>query len=151
MHYSNSRASKDAYNRQRGLKRLEKMIKSGKLSKSSINNRGYNKYLKLTGEVAIEIDYQKFNNDDAWDGLKGYITNTKLNNQQVLDNYKNLWHIEKAFRMSKNRFTNTSNIPQIAKSYRSSYLHIIYCILHLQGIREGTVSSKIETLAQDSC
>jgi len=151
VHYSNSRASKDAYNRQRGLKRLEKMIKSGKLSKSSINNRGYNKYLKLTGEVAIEIDYQKFNNDDAWDGLKGYITNTKLNNQQVLDNYKNLWHIEKAFRMSKNRFTNTSNIPQIAKSYRSSYLHIIYCILHLQGIREGTVSSKIETLAQDSC
>ena len=101
VHYSNSRASKDAYNRQRGLKRLEKMIKSGKLSKSSINNRGYNKYLKLTGEVAIEIDYQKFNNDDAWDGLKGYITNTKLNNQQVLDNYKNLWHIEKAFRMSK--------------------------------------------------
>lgn len=101
VHYSNSRAKKDAYNRKRGLSRLEKRIKSGKLTKSSINNKGYNKYLKLTGEVSIEIDYDKYSNDNTWDGLKGYVTNTKLSNRQVLDNYKNLWHIEKAFRMSK--------------------------------------------------
>lgn len=101
VHYSKSRASKDAYNRKRGLTRLEKRIKSGKLTKSSINNRGYNKYLKLIGDVSIEIDYEKYNQDDTWDGLKGYVTNTKLNDQQVLDNYKNLWHIERAFRMSK--------------------------------------------------
>jgi len=101
VHYSKNRATKDAYNRKRGLTRLEKQIKAGKLTKSSINNKGYNKYLKLTGEVAIEIDYSKYNNDNTWDGLKGYITNTKLSDQEVLDNYKNLWHIEKAFRMSK--------------------------------------------------
>ncbi len=101
VHYSKNRATKDAYNRKRGLIRLEKQIKAGKLTKSNINNRGYNKYLKLTGEVNIEIDYQKYNNDDKWDGLKGYVTNTKISDKQVLDNYKNLWHIEKAFRMSK--------------------------------------------------
>ncbi len=101
VHYSKSRATKDAYNRKRGLLRLEKQIKSGKLTKSSINNRGYNKYLKLTGDVSIEINYEKYNKDDTWDGLKGYVTNTELTDQQVLDNYKNLWHIEKAFRMSK--------------------------------------------------
>lgn len=101
VHYSKSRATKDAYNRKRGLTRLEKQVKAGKLTKSNINNKGYNKYLKLTGDVIIEIDYEKYNKDDSWDGLKGYITNTKLNDQQVLDNYKNLWHIEKAFRMSK--------------------------------------------------
>jgi transposase len=101
VHYAKSRATKDAYNRKRGLTRLEKQVKAGKLTKSSINNKGYNKYLKLTGNVTIEIDYEKYNNDDSWDGLKGYITNTKLSDQQVLDNYKNLWHIEKAFRMSK--------------------------------------------------
>ena len=43
----------------------------------------------------------KYSQDDAWDGLKGYVTNTKLTDQEVLANYKNLWHIEKAFRMSK--------------------------------------------------
>ena len=101
VHYSKNRATKDAYNRKRGLKRLEKKVKAGKLTKSSINNKGYNKYLKLTGEVSIEIDYEKYNSDNKWDGLKGYVTNTKLTDQQVLDNYKNLWHIEKAFRMSK--------------------------------------------------
>lgn len=99
--YSKSRASKDAYNRKRGLNRLEKQVKAGKLTKSSINNRGYNKYLRLTGEVLIEIDYEKYSSDNKWDGLKGYVTNTVLTDQQVLDNYKNLWHIEKAFRMSK--------------------------------------------------
>ncbi len=101
INYSDKRAAKDAYNRQRGLKRLEKRIKSGKLTKSNINNRGYNKYLKLDGEISIEIDYNKFNQDQQWDGLKGYITNTKLNNKEVIENYQNLWHIERAFRMSK--------------------------------------------------
>jgi transposase len=80
---------------------LEKQIKKGNLTKSSINNRGYNKYLKMKGEVKIEIDYEKFNLDKTWDGLKGYITNTTLKPQQIIDNYKNLWHIEKAFRMFK--------------------------------------------------
>jgi len=101
IHYSDKRAAKDAYNRKRGLKRLEKKIRSGKLTKSNINNRGYNKYLKLEGNITIEIDYDKFEKDKQWDGLKGYITNTKLNEKQVIENYKNLWHIEKAFRMSK--------------------------------------------------
>jgi transposase len=101
VHYSEKRAFRDEYNRKRGLNRLEKQIKSGNLSKSSINNKGYNKYLKLTGEVLIEIDYEKYNKDNVWDGLKGYITNTKLSDKKVMENYKNLWHIEKAFRMSK--------------------------------------------------
>jgi transposase len=101
VNYSATRATKDAYNRKRGLNRLEKQVKSGKLTKSSINNKGYNKYLKLSGDVVIEIDYDKYNRDQVWDGLKGYLTNTKLPDNEVMENYKNLWHIEKAFRMSK--------------------------------------------------
>jgi transposase len=101
VNYSSDRAAKDAYNRKRGLNRLEKQVKSGRLTKSNINNKGYNKYLRMTGDVAIEVDYDKYNHDQIWDGLKGYITNTKLTNQEVIENYKNLWHIEKAFRMSK--------------------------------------------------
>jgi len=99
--YSRKRASKDAYNRKRGLSRLEKKIKSGKLTKSNINNRGYNKYLTMSGDVTIEIDYEKFNDDAKWDGLKGYVTNTKLKEEEIINNYSNLWYIERAFRMSK--------------------------------------------------
>ena len=99
--YATNRAAKDEHNRNRGLQRLEKRIKTGKLTKSNINNKGYNKYLRMQGDVTIEIDYEKFNHDKVWDGLKGYATNTKLRDKQVIENYKNLWHIEKAFRMSK--------------------------------------------------
>jgi transposase len=99
--YSSKRASKDEHNRKRGLQRLEKQINAGKLTKSNINNKGYNKYLKMKGEVIIEIDYGKFNADKCWDGLKGYITNAEMGSKEIIGNYKNLWHIERAFRMSK--------------------------------------------------
>jgi len=99
--YSDKRAAKDRYNRERGLTRLEKSLKRGRLTKANINNRGYNKYLKLNGDVQIEIDYDKYNADQRWDGLKGYITNTSLKVKQIIDNYNNLWQIEKAFRISK--------------------------------------------------
>ncbi len=99
--YSDKRAAKDEHNRKRGLQRLEKQIKSGKLTKSQINNRGYNKYLKMEGEVAIKIDYEKYIDDKKWDGIKAYLTNTILTPKEIIENYKQLWHIEKAFRMSK--------------------------------------------------
>jgi transposase len=99
--YSGKRAHKDKRNREKGLKRLEKKVKSGKLTKEHINNRGYNKYLKLIGDIKIEIDYDKYNADIVWDGLKGYITNTSLTKNEVIGNYQHLWQIEKAFRISK--------------------------------------------------
>jgi hypothetical protein len=99
--YSDKRAAKDQHNRQRGLQRLEKQIKSGKLTKSQINNRGYNKYLNMEGEVEIKIDYEKYNDDKKWDGIKAYLTNTTLSSKKIIETYKQLWHIEKAFRMSK--------------------------------------------------
>jgi len=101
VNYSSVKATKDEYNRRRGLMRLEKQIKAGRLTKSHINKRGYNKYLRLTGEITIEIDYEKYNYDHVWDGLKGYNTNSKISNQEVMQIYKNLWFVEKAFRMSK--------------------------------------------------
>lgn len=99
--YSDKRAKKDEYNRKKGLTKLEKQIKTGKLTKANINNRGYNKYLKLEGEIKVVLDEEKYKQDAKWDGLKGYLTNAKLNKNKVLENYNHLWQIEKAFRVSK--------------------------------------------------
>ena len=99
--YSSSRAKKDLRNREKGLKRLEAKVKNGKLSKDHINNRGYNKYLKLDGATKVSINYQRYNDDKVWDGLKGYITNTKLGKEEIIGQYSQLWQIEKAFRISK--------------------------------------------------
>lgn len=91
------RAKKDAHNRKRGLARLEKKVAKGRLTKQHINNRGYNKYLKMEGEVNISIDMAKYEADAAWDGIKGYVTNTSLSKDDVIENYGNLWFIERAF------------------------------------------------------
>jgi len=99
--YLQQRARKDAYNRQRGLVRLRKRIGSGKLTKEYLNNRGYNKFLKLAGEVTVEIDESMIEQDARWDGLKGYLTSTDLSPTEVIDNYGHLWQIERAFRISK--------------------------------------------------
>ena len=122
--YSSKRAYKDRKNREKGLKRLEKKVESGKLSKKHINNRGYNKYLKLTGEVKINIDYEKFNADSVWDGLKGYITNTNFSRKEVIKQYSQLWQVEKAFRISK---TDLRIRPVYHRLKRRIEAHICVC------------------------
>lgn len=99
--YSSKRAHNDKKNRDKGLKRLEKRVASGKLNKDHINNRGYNKYLMLSGEIKVTIDYDKYDADSVWDGLKGYVTNTHLSRKDIIGNYSQLWQVEKAFRISK--------------------------------------------------
>lgn len=98
---SEQRAKKDRHNRERGLARLRKQIRSGRMTKQQLNNRGYNKFLRLTGEVAVEIDESKIEQAARWDGLKGYLTSTGLTPAEVIDSYGNLWRIERAFRISK--------------------------------------------------
>lgn len=99
--YKKARAINDFKNRKRGLEKLEKKIKSGKLTKQHINNKGYNKYLEIKGEATISINKEKYKEDKKWDGLKGYRTNTTLTKEAVIKQYHGLWTIEKAFRISK--------------------------------------------------
>lgn len=122
--YSSKRAHNDKRNREKGLKRLEKKVNSGKLSKKHINNRGYNKYLKLTGDLTISIDYEKFQADGQWDGLKGYVTNTSLSKNKVVKHYGQLWHVEKAFRISK---TDLRIRPVYHRLKRRIEAHISIC------------------------
>jgi len=99
--YTDKRAVKDRINREKGIRRLEKQVKTGKLTKASINNRGYNKFLSISGTASVNIDYNKIKEESKWDGLKGYVTNTELAAEQVIENYLHLWKIERAFRISK--------------------------------------------------
>lgn len=99
--YSEKRRKKDEYNRQKGIRKLEAKIKCGRLTKESINNRGYNKFLLVIGEMNVELNQKKIKDDEKWDGLKGYITNTDLKPEEIIENYRHLWQIEKAFRISK--------------------------------------------------
>ena len=99
--YSEQRAKKDAHNREKGIKRLEKEYKSGSITKDKINKRGYNKFLEMSDNVEVKINYNKIKEDEKWDGLKGYITNTDLSANNVYKQYSELWQVERAFRVTK--------------------------------------------------
>ncbi|WP_070477159.1 hypothetical protein [Oligella sp. HMSC05A10] len=55
----------------------------------------------MQGEIQIEIDMEKYDSGADWDGLKGYITNTRLSAEELLAHYAQLWQIEKASWMFK--------------------------------------------------
>ena len=99
--YSDNRARKDRYNREKGIKRLQKAYKSGKITKENINKKGYNKFLDISDNVKVYINHKKIEEDQKWDGLKGYITNTSLSAKEVYEQYNELWVIERAYRITK--------------------------------------------------
>ena len=99
--YSTQRAKKDAYNREKGVARLKKAYSSGTITKENINKRGYNKFLELDKNVNVAISQEKIEEDCQWDGLKGYLTNTTLPPSIVYEQYRGLWVIEKAYRVTK--------------------------------------------------
>jgi transposase len=99
--YSANRAKKDRYNREKGVKRLEKAYRGGNITKDNINKRGYNKFLDISDNVRVSINQEKVKQDERWDGLKAYLTNTGMPMNEVYEQYNGLWSIERAFRVTK--------------------------------------------------
>jgi hypothetical protein len=83
--YSENRAKKDMHNRGKGIKRLQQAYKSGKITKENINKKGYNKFLDISDNVKVHLNQEKIEQDQKWDGLKGYITNTSLAAKDVYE------------------------------------------------------------------
>lgn len=131
--YTDNRARKDAYNREKGVRRLEKAYRRGTLTKENINKRGYNKFLTMEGDVKVSIDYDKLETDAKWDGLKGYLTNTDIPASQVYDAYHNLWHVEQAFRISKSKIEIR---PMFHFTRRRIEAHVCICFVALKVYKE---------------
>jgi hypothetical protein len=131
--YSDDRARKDAYNREKGIRRLEKAYSRGTLTKENMNKRGYNKFLKMEGDIRGAIDYGKLEADAKWEGLKGYLTNTNILPEEVYAAYHNLWHIERAFRISKSKIEIR---PMFHFTRRRIEAHVCICFVALKVYKE---------------
>ena len=131
--YTDDRAKKDAYNREKGIRRLEKAYSRGTLTKENINKRSYNKFLKLEGDVKVSINYAKLEDDAKWDGLKGYLTNTNIPTSEVYAAYHNLWHVERAFRISKSKIEIR---PMFHFTRRRIEAHVCICFVALKVYKE---------------
>lgn len=131
--YTEERARKDAYNRDKGIRRLEKAYKRGTLTKDNINKRGYNKFLRMEGDVSVSINYDKLEADAQWDGLKGYLTNTDIPVSDVYTAYHNLWQVERAFRISKSKIEIR---PMFHFTQRRIEAHVCICFVALKVYKE---------------
>jgi transposase len=105
LSFSSSRAKKDKHLRDKALEKLKAKIEySRNLTKNDLKLSHYAKYLDLENDCKVEfkLNNQKVINDSKLDGIKGFLTNdTKLPHNEIISHYQNLWHIEKAFRISK--------------------------------------------------
>ena len=131
--YSSKRADKDAFNRRRGVERLRKSFASGKITKDKINKRGYNKFLKIEDNVRVSICEDRIRHDALWDGLKGYVTNTSLPASEVVKQYRGLWVVERAFRISKG---NLETRPIFHFTERRIEAHVCLCFIAYKVYKE---------------
>ena len=131
--YSDDRAGKDAHNRSKGVKRLEKKFHSGRLTKENINRRGYNKFLDMVGETKVELNRERIWLDAQWDGLKGYLTNTDIPTGDIFTAYHNLWNVEKAFRIAKSKIEIR---PMFHFTRRRIEAHLCICFVALKIYKE---------------
>ena len=88
-------------NRNKGIERLRKAYATGRITKDKISKRGYSKFLKIENDVKVSISEEKIAEDEMWDGLKGYVTNTDIPASEVISQYSGLWVVERAFRITK--------------------------------------------------
>ena len=131
--YSEARAKKNAHNREKGVARLRKAYAKGTLTNDKVNKRGYNKFLDISKDVMVSINYDKIAEDARWDGLKGYITNTNLDAKEVIKQYHGLWVVERAFRIGK---SNLEMRPMFHFTPKRIEAHICICFVAYKVYKE---------------
>ena len=81
----------------------------------------------------MTINYEKLEKDAKWDGLKGYLTNTNIPVNDVYAAYHNLWHVERAFRISKSKIEIR---PMFHFTRRRIEAHVCICFVALKVYKE---------------
>ena len=99
--YKTKRANRDAYQREQIISKLKKRIGTEGDTSKLITNQGVKKYINSENSKTT-IDQDKIDQDSAWDGLHGVITNIRVDKASaILARYARLWKIEESFRINK--------------------------------------------------
>ncbi len=93
--YSEKRAAKDRSDRARQLERAKTVIDN------PTRLMGRYRFVKKAKDLKYLINTELIEKAEKLEGVKGYITNTTLDAQTVIDRYHDLWHIENSFRITK--------------------------------------------------
>lgn len=131
--YSPSRAAKDKEERERLLEKLQKKLGDASTEssvKKVISNGGYKKYTTVKTGSQVILNQKAIDEDAAWDGFHGIAVSNSANLSvgQALSRYKELWHVEEAFRIAKSTLRTRPIFHW--KSHRIK-AHVLLCFMTL--------------------
>lgn len=92
--YSSKRAAKDRSDRLKQITKAEGVISNP----SKITSKF--RFVKTAGRKP-SLNTELLAKAEKLEGIKGYLTNTKLSEQTIIDRYHDLWRIENSFRLTK--------------------------------------------------
>lgn len=99
VEYSSTRAAKDQRDREHRIQKIQQDIQN---HKPLLRKR---KYVAVSSpiNVGVGLNEGQIAADRLFDGLKGYYTDIRNTDspEYIISQYKNLWQVETAFRMSK--------------------------------------------------
>ena len=109
-----------------------KKHRSGRTSVVVVD-KSHGKFLEISKDVEVIISEEKIAEAAAWDGLKGYVTNTDLKPAEVVEQYHGLWVVERAFRITKG---NLEARPVFHFTEKRIEAHICICFMAYKVYKE---------------
>jgi transposase len=131
--YSPKRAKKDREDRERLIEKLSKKL-SGSSDEASIKkvicNGGYKKFTSVKEGSLLSINEKAIEEDAKWDGFHGIAVSKSsgLTVEQALSRYRDLWHVEEAFRVTKYTLKTRPIFHWVPHRIRT---HVLLCFMNL--------------------
>jgi hypothetical protein len=121
--FSQKRFEKDMRDMEKQVARAKKLVASGEQGRRA-------KFVSAKG-AAYVLNESLITKTEKLLGIKGYVTNIPrevMSDQQIIDYYRNLWHVEQAFRVAKSDLKARPMFHRIEDSIRA---HLLICFLAL--------------------
>lgn len=91
----------------------------------------------MKGKVDVVINYNSVWDNQKWDGLKGYITDSDKTAEEIYAAYEQLWRIERAFRVAESKL-DIRPIFHFTRKKPSTYLCLLHRTQGVQGVGTPT-------------
>lgn len=139
--YSHKRATKDKSDRLRQIDRAKKAIAhpSGVM--------GRYRFVKKASDLDYKLNAALIAKAEKLEGVKGYITNTTLDSQTIIDRYHDLWHIENSFRITKSDLEARPIFHRLDETIRA-HMVLVFAGLAISKYIELTTSMSIKRVLQ---
>ena len=136
--YSEKRARKDAADRQRLVKKAERLISSPSAYRAELK-KGGKSYVKVSVGEELVLDTEKIAEQMMFDGYYGIVTSRRdLEPEKIASIHHNLWKIEENFRIMKSCLEARPCFVWTDRSIAGHFL-VCYLALFIQKLLENEV------------